>query len=279
MKSTVIRAISGVALLLILGVTLGRGGLLLFLFDLLIAMIAFMEMIRITKVRPAQGGPCGLEYVGYAGILAYFILHYFAGTEVYVMSTIVMTIMGMLLIYVLTFPKYGAGQVMAAVFSFVYAPILLSYIYLTREMPQGRYLVWLIFCASWACDTSAYCVGKLFGRHKLAPILSPKKSVEGAVGGIAGAALVGFLYAYLLLKLGNTGLMEEILWAFPLISGLGSILSQLGDLAASGIKRNFDTKDYGTLIPGHGGIMDRFDSVCVTAPLIYYLSLLLLQVR
>ncbi len=278
MKGTVVRTISGIVLLLILGVTVGSGGLILFLFDLFIALVAYMEMVRVTKVRPDQKKICLLEGVGYVGIAAYFALRYFAETDTYVMLTIILTIMGMMLVYVLTFPKYQAGQVMATVFSFVYAPILLSYIYLTREMSYGKYLVWLIFCASWACDTAAYCVGMLIGKHKLAPVLSPKKTIEGAVGGVAGAALVGFLYAYALSRLGSEPLPENMLWAFPVISALGAILSQLGDLAASGIKRNYQMKDYGKLIPGHGGIMDRFDSVCVTAPLIYYLSLLLLQI-
>lgn len=278
MKSTGIRIVSGIVLLLILGVTVGSGGILLFLFDLLIALIAFREMVRVTGVRPEGEKVCVMECVGYLGIAAYFTLRFFAETDTYVMLTIILTIMGMMLIYVLTFPKYHAEQVMASVFSFVYAPILLSYIYLTREMTFGKYLVWLIFCASWACDTAAYCVGMLIGKHKLAPVLSPKKTIEGAIGGVAGAALVGFLYALALNRLGADPLPENILWVFPVISALGAILSQLGDLAASGIKRNFNIKDYGRLIPGHGGIMDRFDSVCVTAPLIYYLSLLLLQV-
>ena len=111
----------------------------------------------------------------------------------------------------------------------------------------------------------------------MAPVLSPKKSIEGAVGGVAGAALIGFLYAWGLQKAGVTAVSDDAIWAFPLISGVGAVLSQLGDLAASGIKRDHNIKDYGRLIPGHGGIMDRFDSVIVTAPLIYYLCIILLE--
>ena len=166
---------------------------------------------------------------------------------------------------------------MSAGFSFLYCPVLLSYIYMTRNLTQGIFLVWLIFSASWGCDTCAYAVGKLLGKHKLAPVLSPKKSIEGAVGGVAGAALIGFLYAWGLQKAGVTAISDDAIWAFPLISGVGAVLSQLGDLAASGIKRDHNIKDYGRLIPGHGGIMDRFDSVIVTAPLIYYLCIILLE--
>lgn len=274
-----VRAISGVFLLLILGVTLTCGGAVLFVFNVAIALIGYMEMIRATKVRDREKKLCLMEAAGYIGILAYFGVRLFAETETYIMLIIIMTIMVMMLVYVLKFPKYSAHQVMACVFSFMYAPIMLSYIYLTRNLSGGIYLVWLIFCASWACDTGAYCVGMLIGKHKLAPVLSPKKSIEGAVGGVVSAGLVGYLYAFILLRYQIQGMGSEILWAFPLISALGSVLSQLGDLAASGIKRNFEIKDYGKLIPGHGGIMDRFDSVCVTAPLIYYLSLIILGVN
>lgn len=275
----VVRGISGVIMLLILGVTFYQGGLWLFVLNLFIAIVGYMEMVRATKVRDNAEKMCLMEFMGYLGILGYFALLYFADTETYIMLTIVLAIMAMLMVYVFKFPKYGANQVMACVFSFVYAPIMLSYIYKTRELTYGLFLVWLIFCASWACDTGAYCVGMLIGKHKLAPVLSPKKSIEGAVGGVISAALVGYLYAYLLLKSQSANVPAEFIWAFPLISALGSILSQLGDLAASGIKRNFEIKDYGKLIPGHGGIMDRFDSVCVTAPLIYYLSLLFLGIK
>ena len=114
----------------------------------------------------------------------------------------------------------------------------------------------------------------LFGKHKLAPVLSPKKSIEGAIGGVAGAALVGLIYA---MVLKNAGISQSnLLWVFPVISAVGAVISQVGDLAASAVKRNFGIKDYGKLIPGHGGIMDRFDSVVFTAPMIYYLAVLLL---
>ena len=109
----------------------------------------------------------------------------------------------------------------------------------------------------------------------MAPQLSPKKSVEGAVGGLVGAALVGCLYGWIL---GNMGIMEVSNFAaYPIIAVAGALISMIGDLAASAVKRNFDIKDYGHLIPGHGGILDRFDSVIFTAPIIYYLSVLILK--
>ena len=107
----------------------------------------------------------------------------------------------------------------------------------------------------------------------MAPHLSPKKSVEGAIGGILGSALLTSLYAYLFRNIMQISGREILL--FGVFAGIGAVISMIGDLAASAIKRNYDIKDYGRLIPGHGGILDRFDSVIITAPIIFYLGGLL----
>ena len=111
------------------------------------------------------------------------------------------------------------------------------------------------------------------GKHKMAPVLSPKKSVEGGIGGVVGAALLGALYAVAINKFAGAG-ADALTYA--VICGVGGIISQVGDLAASAIKRNHDIKDYGKLIPGHGGILDRFDSVIITAPIIFYMATILM---
>ncbi|MBQ8188197.1 MAG: phosphatidate cytidylyltransferase [Lachnospiraceae bacterium] len=269
------RVLSGIVLVIVLGTVLLLGGPVLFAFTGLIALKAFFEMTRATKVRGNSEKVCILEIFGALGVLGYYGVRYFANTETYIMLTITLTIVAILFVYVFTFPKYEANQIMATVFSFIYAPIMLSYLYMTRELENGIYIVWLIFISSWVCDTCAYFVGVMFGKHKMAPVLSPKKSIEGAIGGVVGAAAVGAVYAVVLDHLGIvTG---NLLWVFPVVSAVGALISMVGDLAASAIKRNFDIKDYGTLIPGHGGIMDRFDSVIFTAPMIYYLVVLLLK--
>jgi phosphatidate cytidylyltransferase len=182
---------------------------------------------------------------------------------------IIISMILILFVYVFGYPKYHAEQVMAAFFGVVYVAVMLSFIYLTRSLPDGKFLVWLIFLCSWGCDTCAYCVGMLIGKHKMAPVLSPKKSIEGAVGGVAGAALLGVIYAA-----ATQGKMAE----YALICAVGALISMVGDLAASAIKRNQNIKDYGKLIPGHGGILDRFDSVIITAPVIYYLAKMILGI-
>lgn len=264
------RLISAIVLVLLLLFFLIVGELPLFIGLLAISLIAFFEMTKATKVHTEGKRINGLEIVGVLGICAYYGVIRFTGISTYVMLVLIITMSLIMMVYVFAFPKYHADQVTAIVFSVLYAPVMLSFLYLTRELEGGVYLVWLTFIGSWICDTCAYLVGRAIGKHKLAPVLSPKKSIEGAVGGVLGAALVGVLYALVLVKLGKEA--SEVLWVYPLITTVCSLFSQIGDLAASGIKRNHDIKDYGKLIPGHGGIMDRFDSVIFIAPIIYYLA-------
>ena len=188
---------------------------------------------------------------------------------------IVLVFMAEMFLYVVLFPRYRAEQAVTAIFSFLYAPVMLSFMYMTRMSQMGLYLVWLILISSWGCDTCAYCVGKLIGRKKIFPVLSPHKSLEGCIGGVAGAALIGGLYAYFVVEPKVTD--QNVLWIIVFISAVGALMSMIGDLAASAIKRNHDIKDYGKILPGHGGIMDRFDSMIVTAPMIYFLSVLLIH--
>ena len=177
-----------------------------------------------------------------------------------------MVLMG---VYVVTFPKYKTDEITAPFFGLVYVALMLSFLYQTRMVPiEGKntpIVYFLIFICSWGCDTCAYAVGMLIGKHKMAPILSPKKSIEGGIGGIVGAALLGAIYG-MIFDLDIRGCV--------ILCAAGGAVSQIGDLAASAIKRNHNIKDYGHLIPGHGGILDRFDSVIFTAPIIYALTLL-----
>ena len=138
-------------------------------------------------------------------------------------------------------------------------------------LENGLYLAFLVFFCSWGCDTCAYCVGMLIGKHKMSPKLSPKKSIEGAVGGVLGSALLTALYCFIFR--GPMALTGAEIGILALIAAIAGLISMVGDLTASAIKRNYDIKDYGHLIPGHGGILDRFDSMIITAPIIYFLAL------
>ena len=286
LRSSVILVIAALFLLLTGGWVLAAG-----LFVL--SLIAFRELMRaagaglqseneegtknVQEVGKASGkGRFGiLEWIGFLGTAIYYAVLLLEAEPVYWLGVLGLVFLGMMAAYVITFPSLQAGQVMTAFFCFFYGPVLFSFIWLTRELPGGIYMVWLIFISSWICDTCAYLSGMALGKHKLTPVLSPKKSVEGAVGGVLGSALVGALFGYLFLNRMFDG--QNMVWICALICGAGAVISQIGDLAASGIKRNHGIKDYGKLIPGHGGVMDRFDSVLFTAPIIYYLAILLIR--
>lgn len=260
------RLLSGILLVIIALATIITGGDVLFATLLL---ISFIGMTEIYKVLGISGKLMGI--VGYIVAIGYYFLIRFALTKYVIMLAIAYIII-LMIIYVFAYPKYNSEQVMLAFFGLFYVAFMLSYVYQTRMLPQGAFIVWLVFLCSWGSDTCAYCVGMLLGKHKLAPVLSPKKSIEGAVGGVLGAALLGVLYA---LAVNRFWSADANVLQYAIICGVGSMISQVGDLAASGIKRNHDIKDYGNLIPGHGGILDRFDSVIFTAPIIYYMALFL----
>lgn len=267
------RLISGILLVALALVTVGSGGYVLAATLWFLSVIAFHELCLACKIKEDKKKQNTLEIVGYIFISLYYVDMAILKNYQLMIMIAVMALIVLMMVYVFKFPKYHANQVMSTYFSFIYAPVLFSFVYLTRELEFGGYFVWVIFISSWISDTCAYCVGMLIGKHKLAPILSPKKSIEGAVGGIIGSAIVGALFGYFLVEQVITG--TQVTWIFALIGAIGSVVSQIGDLAASAIKRNYDIKDYGKLIPGHGGIMDRFDSVLVTAPMIYFLFTLL----
>lgn len=139
---------------------------------------------------------------------------------------------------------------------------------LLRGMPYGQYIYFLPFIISWMTDTFAYFSGMLFGKHKLIPTVSPKKTVEGAIGGTLCGVLFTILYGFII---GQVSDASPNYLAIGIVALVVSLLSQCGDLIMSLIKRKFEIKDYGKLFPGHGGVLDRFDSIIITASFIYFL--------
>lgn len=265
------RLLSGIVLVIIALVTIISGGPVLFATLLIVSWIGMRELYQAAGVKSERWNL--LETVGYVGILAYYLAMAFL-PERFQMLAVIFGLLLIMFVYVFTYPKYQAGQIFAALFGIVYVGVMLSYIYQTRMLEGGKFLVWLTFFCSWGCDTCAYCVGMLIGKHKMAPVLSPKKSIEGAVGGVVGAALLGALYAWAISGFNTNSAHTPLLYA--IICMVGALVSMVGDLAASAIKRQQKIKDYGTLIPGHGGILDRFDSVIFTAPIIYFLAVTLI---
>lgn len=289
---------SGILLVAAAVILITAGGPVLAAALCLISVTAYRELGRAVGFITEDKKKRALEYTGITLIILYYIWIYFSTAlfpsplsaadagQFYVGAYIYRALaFGMaaaflvfLFVYVFRFPVYHGREVMAACFSFLYAPVMLSFLYLTREgFLMGRYLVWYIFLCSWGSDTCAYAVGVLIGKHKMTPKLSPKKSIEGAVGGVAGAALLFALYAFLTERYCGVSQYGIGIGAAAALGAAGALVSMVGDLAASAFKRDYGIKDYGKLIPGHGGIMDRFDSVIVAAPLIFIgLSLIMI---
>lgn len=151
-------------------------------------------------------------------------------------------------------------------------PYLLTALVRMHSWTNGRHFILLPFVIAFLSDTGAYFTGRAFGKHKLAPIISPNKTIEGVVGG-AAAAVVGVILYCLVLQFGFRFKINYM--AVPLYGILGSLGAVFGDLCFSAIKRQTGIKDYGNLIPGHGGILDRFDSMTVVAPLTEVFMLLI----
>ncbi|MCR4746285.1 MAG: phosphatidate cytidylyltransferase [Lachnospiraceae bacterium] len=257
------RVLSGAALVIILAGALYLGGYFLWTLLLFASLVGLMEFYRavhgVKLGETYKAGP--LEIAGIITTFAYYLIMCISTRKEYLFYTLVISLIFYMIIYVVTFPRHQTSECMQVYFGEIYVSVMLSFIYLLWRA-GGLKLTVLIFISSWVCDTFAYFAGRALGKHKLAPVLSPKKSVEGSVGGVLGALLLGALYAYLI----SLPIVET-----ALICAFTSIISQFGDLFASAIKRNHEIKDYGNLIPGHGGILDRFDSVIITAPFIYVL--------
>ena len=258
------RLLSGIVLVILELILIIPGGDILLFGSLIISWIGMYELYRVFKMEKELPA-----IIGYVAAALYYI-----NLRIPFIPDMMMLILGCLIIlmfvYVFTYPKYKTEQLLAAFFGVFYVAVMLSYIYQTRMIVNGAYIVWLIILCSWGCDTCAYCIGVLFGKHKMAPVLSPMKSVEGAVGGVLGTALLTVLYAFIFRNAMRIGTREIL--SLAVISMVGALISMVGDLTASAIKRNYGIKDYGKLIPGHGGILDRFDSVIITAPIIYFLA-------
>ena len=237
----VTRLISGIILLIIAIFTMAEGGPCLAVTLLLISLVAYRELTKALLCAEEEHRLNGLEILGMIGVLGYYIAVFLQSDSVYLLMCIVGVFLAEMFCYVITFPKFKASQVMSAVFSFLYGPVMLSFVYLTRTLPEGIYTVWLILISSWGCDTCAYAVGKLIGKKKIFPVLSPHKSLEGCFGGVAGAALIGALYGYFML----TPIVPDrpIVPIMAFICAAGAVMSMVGDLAASAIKRNHNIKD------------------------------------
>lgn len=267
---------SSTVLMIITILSMVFGGYVLFGVLFAITLIGLFELYRVVGVQKSAAG-----IVGYLAAAALYFSVMECTQELGIITgcnlvggtlPVIIGFLTVLLlaIYVLAFPKFNSEQITMVFFGFFYVALTISYIYRLRISDAGAYSVWLIFISSWGADTMAYLTGILIGKHKIAPVLSPKKTVEGCIGGVVGATLIGLIYS-LIFKDDLSKVYDDPVLLFTIVSAVASVVSMIGDMAASAIKRNKDIKDYGSLIPGHGGILDRFDSVIFVAPIIYFL--------
>jgi phosphatidate cytidylyltransferase len=181
----------------------------------------------------------------------------------------------------LDYDKTDVSHVLVVIFSFLYVPFLLINVYEIRISENGAFFAWLVFIGAWCCDIGAYHVGKKFGKKKIAPKLSPNKTVAGSVGGTAFAAVAGAAYGFAATFFNFTPpgySRAQIAFYCFFICGVGSVFGQFGDLLASGVKRKTEIKDFGKIMPGHGGVLDRFDSVLLASPAIRVLIFALFEI-
>lgn len=258
------RLISGIVLVILMLLLIITGNDVLLIAMLALSLIGAYELLKVLELEKHLAG--GLTYLC---IIAYYLnLRFsFSADNMVIFMTFMVLLLG---VFVMKYPDFTFDKCAGCVFTVMYVGIMLSYIYKLRMMDGGAYTVWLVFLSCWGCDTLAYCTGMLFGKHKMSPVLSPKKSVEGAVGGVIGAGILTLIY--LLVVRNQMGLDNGQIAVLIVIVMLGSLISMLGDLSASAIKRFYNIKDYGNLIPGHGGVLDRFDSIIICAPIVYYLA-------
>ena len=251
----VVRIIAALALIPLLLFVI-YGGLPLYIAEAIIGIIGLDEFYKAFKSKSIQP----ISILGYLFAIYLSIKNIFKlQTEYTYIFVFILFLIG--IVYILS-NKKNIIDFSITFIGIFYIPIFLDYIVLTiNNFRLGGIYVWLIFIISFMTDTFAYFSGYLFGKHKLIPSISPKKTIEGSIGGILGSTICCVIFGYIF-KLDITHMI--------LVGSIGSIVAQFGDLFASAIKRYVGIKDYGKLIPGHGGILDRFDSVILVAPFVYY---------
>lgn len=268
------RVISGLVVACVLISSGLIGGLYLYLLIFACSLIGLYEFFKATSGKEIaikdmmKDTMCTATYVL---TVAYYLYILLRGDNISLRYAVLIAIIVLAAVYVLSYPKYKVTQLYNALFAFLYCVVMMSFIFLIRIMPgSGRIYFFAMLVGTSICDVCAYFVGVNFGKHKLAPVLSPKKSIEGSIGGITGSVIVAFLLGYVVLDklLGKPGYTLQLV----VLCFFSAIVSQIGDLFASGIKREHDIKDYGNLIPGHGGIIDRMDSMIYTAPVVYIVA-------
>ena len=255
------RVISGIIMFIMVAVVLIIGNK--FAVNLAVSLVALLSINEYFNVFKEKKNVD--RWIGNLLAISIAFMDYI---PINLMLTLIPAIIILLFLKVIvTEMKTNFEDIAITLFGIIYIIGFIIFIPMIFSLNNGKFLIWYLAFAAWGTDTFAYMVGMKFGKHKFTSI-SPKKSIEGCIGGVVGAIIVSLIYTYFINKFGNLNISYLVI---IVISAALSILAQLGDLSASSIKRYVGVKDFGKLIPGHGGMLDRIDSILFIAPFAYFL--------
>jgi phosphatidate cytidylyltransferase len=252
------RVLSSIVAIPILLFFVISGGIIFKLGVIGVSAIALYEYIGVYKHSKNKV----ISSVLIFGFLLYYSIIFIEKTS------LVLPIIYLIAILSMSIPIFNRSYTVISsaltIIGFIYIINFFSLLILIRDYPSGNLFIWLVFIIAFVSDTFAYYSGRFFGKNKLCPEVSPKKTVEGSIGGILGSVIGVVLWWFFSKSI-------DFSWYQLIFLGVfGGIVSQIGDLSASLIKRFIGVKDYGNIMPGHGGILDRFDSILFTTPIVYY---------
>lgn len=227
---------------------------------ILIAIMLFEYFKSVNSHKALLG-------VGYLSAVAIMLFN-FLNVDLY--ASILVALVIFLTITVVLHGKESFKDIFSVFTGTLFISLFMSAVIKIRA-EYGIFGALIIFVCAWTTDTGAYFAGRFLGKHKLAPHISPKKTIEGSVGGVITSALCCALYLFIMRLLGDTSAANTGYVGIMVVGAVGSAVSQIGDLVASAIKRDCGVKDFGNILPGHGGVLDRFDSVLFVAPFVYLL--------
>ena len=235
------------------------------------AVVVFLSIVATYEYFKAfrNIGYNPISWIGYLGCLALFLMGGIIPEEYKLMLIKVIIPVGLISAFayiIIGNVRRTIIDVAITVFSLLYIPVMFSFMKLILNLENGRFYILYVFCGAFISDTFACLVGSKFGKTKLAPEISPNKTVEGSIGGISGVIL-SFIVITLVGKY-KYGIDGNVFY-WTLVGIAASVAGQFGDLTASAIKRYCKIKDFGNIMPGHGGILDRFDSLMFVAPIVY----------
>lgn len=242
-----------------------------YIVDVVLAAVAMISIHELFDAMQEKAKP--IRWLGYLSCISIALIHiipseYFGTIAVLSIPTILLILF---LHIIISEMRINFKDIAYTFFGIVYVVLFVMCLAAIRGMEDGKVLVWYAIIAAWATDIFAYCVGKNFGKHKFSSI-SPNKSIEGCIGGTIGAIIVALIYTFCL----NQYLGMDYSYAYVAIfTIILSLIGQVGDFAASSIKRYVNIKDFSELIPGHGGMLDRIDSLLFIAPFAYVMFMFL----